>query len=96
MVVRALGELYGVSMKNLSAVGFTDSRPVSGNMTVENRTKNRQVEIVVLERKAPPMPDRQESPATMADGEALTGSDDMPAALRGPGPVAGPIFPSAP
>ncbi|TKB74375.1 MAG: flagellar motor protein MotD [Nitrospira sp.] len=51
MVVRALGELYGVPAQNLSAVGFADSRPVTDNQTPENRAKNRRVEIVVLERK---------------------------------------------
>ncbi|MDP3598129.1 MAG: flagellar motor protein MotB, partial [Nitrospirota bacterium] len=85
MVVRALGELYGVPMKNLSAIGYADSRPLVPNETAENRAKNRRVEIVVLERKAPPLPERDESPATTADGEAGTGSSDIPAALRGPG-----------
>lgn len=61
MVVRALGELYGVPSQNLSAVGFADSRPVTDNQTPENRAKNRRVEIVVLERKqAPPPPDQGE------------------------------------
>ena len=96
MVVRALGELYGVPMQNLSAVGYADSRPLVPNETAENRAKNRRVEIVVLERKGPPLPDRDELPATTANGEAITGAADMPAALRGPGQAAGPIVPSAP
>lgn len=51
VVVRALGELYGVSLQNLSAVGYADSRPLADNTTPENRAKNRRVEIVVLEHK---------------------------------------------
>lgn len=71
MVVRALGELYGVPMQNLSAVGYADSRPVADNQTPENRARNRRVEIVVLERKAPPLPDRQAEIPLMADEEKL-------------------------
>lgn len=71
MVVRALGELYGVPMQNLSAVGYADSRPVADNQTPENRARNRRVEIVVLERKAPPVPDRQAEITLMADEEKL-------------------------
>ena len=73
MVVRALGELYGVPMQNLSATGYADSRPVVANTTPENRVKNRRVEIVVLERKAPPVPDRQEKTPSATDGGELPG-----------------------
>lgn len=59
MVVRALGELYGVPSHNLSAVGYADSRPVTDNETPEHRAKNRRVEIVVLERKQTPKPAEQ-------------------------------------
>ena len=78
MVVRALGELYGVPSQNLSAVGFADSRPVTDNQTPENRAKNRRVEIVVLERKqAPPPPDRGE------DRTALQMFADPPVSTSG-------------
>ncbi len=93
MVVRALGELYGVSMKNLSAVGYGDSRPVTDNTTPENRTKNRRVEIVVLERKPMPSPDRQEETPAPVNGEEISGSAETNAAMRGAVPVGGQIVP---
>ena len=82
MVVRALGELYGVPSQNLSAVGYADSRPVTDNQTPENRAKNRRVEIVVLERKqAPPPPDQGE------DRTALQFFADPPVGSAGSGGV---------
>lgn len=80
MVVRAMGELYGVPMQNLSAAGYADSRPVAANTTPENRAKNRRVEIVVLERKAPPVPDRQEETPSTTDGEKIADQFLPPAA----------------
>ena len=96
MVVRALGELYGVSMKNLSAVGYADSRPLVPNETAENRAKNRRVEIVVLEKKwIPPPVDAAGQPivqesAIQSDGSmqgqsALSG--DLPSGLMPPSPL---------
>lgn len=96
MVVRVLGELYGVPMRSLSAVGYADSRPVTDNTTPENRAKNRRVEIVILERKPTPSPDRQEAAPAPANGEEIAGSAETDAAVRGSEQVAGPIVPSAP
>lgn len=64
MVVRVLTELYGVPSHDLSAVGYADSRPVTDNLTPENRAKNRRVEIVVQERKPIPQPIETEEPRT--------------------------------
>jgi chemotaxis protein MotB len=76
MVVRALGELYGVPAQNLSAVGFADSRPVTDNQTPENRAKNRRVEIVVLERKRtlypPDQGEERTAPQPFADPPVST------------------------
>jgi chemotaxis protein MotB len=95
MVVRALGELYGVPTQNLSAVGYADSRPVIDNTTPENRAKNRRVEIVVLERKPMPLPDRQVATPALANGEKNTGFAEADAAVRGSERVAEQIVPSA-
>lgn len=51
MIARIFSELYGVPVTHLSATGFADAKPVASNETHEGRTKNRRVEIVVLERE---------------------------------------------
>jgi chemotaxis protein MotB len=85
-------------MKNLSAVGYADSRPLVPNDTVENRAKNRRVEIVVLEKKwTPPPADVAGQPIvqagaaspvdeSMRSDRAIPG--DIPPALLPPSPVA--------
>jgi chemotaxis protein MotB len=55
MVVRVLSELYGVPADKLAAVGHADTRPVTDNADAEQRTKNRRVEVVILEQ-APTAP----------------------------------------
>ncbi|MGQ0557326.1 MAG: flagellar motor protein MotB [Nitrospiraceae bacterium] len=55
MVVRVLSELYGVPADHLAAVGHAETRPVTANADVEQRAKNRRVEVVILEQ-APPAP----------------------------------------
>jgi chemotaxis protein MotB len=55
IVVRVLSELYGVPTGHLSAVGHADTRPMTANLSPEQRAKNRRVEIIILEH-APPMP----------------------------------------
>ena len=52
MVVRIFSELYEVPITHLSATGFADSKPVATNDTPEGRTKNRRVEIIILENHA--------------------------------------------
>lgn len=49
MVVRIFSELYGVPITHLSATGFADAKPIATNDTPAGRSKNRRVEIVVLE-----------------------------------------------
>ncbi|MBI4400888.1 MAG: OmpA family protein [Nitrospirae bacterium] len=46
-VVRYLIEEGGVNRANLSAVGYSDTRPVAGNDTEEGRTSNRRIEITL-------------------------------------------------
>ena len=50
MVVRIFSELYGVPISHLSATGLADAKPIASNDTPEGRTKNRRVEIIVLEK----------------------------------------------
>lgn len=50
MVVRVLSELYGVPADHLAAVGRADTRPVTANLDVEQRAKNRRVEVIILEQ----------------------------------------------
>ena len=49
VVVRIFSELYDVPISHLSAIGFADSKPIATNDTPEGRTKNRRVEIIILE-----------------------------------------------
>jgi chemotaxis protein MotB len=55
IVVRVLSELYGVPAGHLTAVGHADTRPVTANLSPDQRAKNRRVEIIILEH-APPAP----------------------------------------
>jgi chemotaxis protein MotB len=52
MVVRIFAELYGVPAAHLSAIGLADAKPIADNDTPEGRTKNRRVEIIILEKAA--------------------------------------------
>ncbi len=52
MVVRIFAELYGVPLTHLSATGLADAKPLASNETPEGRSKNRRVEIVILEKTA--------------------------------------------
>lgn len=63
MVVRVLSELYGVPADHLAAVGRADTRPVTANQDVEQRAKNRRVEVIILEQ-AP------FAPTVQTDGDA--------------------------
>lgn len=50
MVVRIFAELYGVPAAHLSAIGLADAKPIANNDMPEGRTKNRRVEIIILEK----------------------------------------------
>ncbi|MEJ2168609.1 MAG: flagellar motor protein MotB [Desulfobacterales bacterium] len=47
-VLRYFIETYGISSKRLSAEGFAEYHPMVPNDSVENRAKNRRVEIIFL------------------------------------------------
>jgi len=47
-VLRYLRDRFGISQYRLSASGYADTRPLSGNSTPEGRARNRRVDIVIL------------------------------------------------
>jgi chemotaxis protein MotB len=93
-VVRAFLEQYGVPADHLTAVGHADSRPLTDNLTPENRAKNRRVEIVVQERRPIPQPIETDAPRTALElfaapqdpvkREASPLSNQLPSALPPP------------
>ncbi|MDH5668222.1 MAG: OmpA family protein [Nitrospira sp.] len=48
MVVRVLSELYGVPPDHMVVMGYADTKPLTQNLTLEQRAKNRRVEIIIL------------------------------------------------
>jgi chemotaxis protein MotB len=48
MVARVLTELYQVRPELISATGFAEFRPLTQNLTPEDRAKNRRVELLVI------------------------------------------------
>lgn len=69
IVVRVLSELYSVPAEHLAALGYADSRPLTENLTPEQRAKNRRVEVVILEH-TPPRPEQQEDAPNAAPDES--------------------------
>ena len=47
-VLRLFEDLSNIEPKKLSAVGYGEWRPVAGNDTIEDRNKNRRVDIIIL------------------------------------------------
>jgi chemotaxis protein MotB len=90
MVVRILSELYEVPADHLAAVGYADTRSITKNLDVEQRAKNRRVEIVILEQ-APPAPillmDHDPWQNAHAPDEAAQGPVQLIPALPGEGPL---------
>jgi len=88
MVVRVLSELYGVPAGHLAAVGLADTRPVTANLDVEQRAKNRRVEVVILEQ-APPLPglqsEKDAESSNAATFDTLSKLSQMPPELSGSG-----------
>ena len=72
IVVRVLSELYGVPAGHLAAVGYADTRPVTANLSSEQRAKNRRVEIIILE-KASALPALQPAEEAITEGPASDG-----------------------
>jgi chemotaxis protein MotB len=51
--VRFLGEKTGVSPQRLAAVGYGEFHPVADNATMEGRSKNRRIELIILPEEFP-------------------------------------------
>ena len=47
-VVRYFIENYDITADKLSALGYSEFRPIKPNNTIENRAKNRRVDVVIL------------------------------------------------
>lgn len=88
MVVRVLSELYGVPAGHLAAVGLADTRPVTANLDVEQRAKNRRVEVVILEQ-APLLPglqsEKNAETSNAATFDTLSKLSQTPSELSGSG-----------
>ena len=50
-VIKILNEEYGISGKNLQAIGYGEYQPVETNDIEEGRAYNRRVEIVIMRKK---------------------------------------------
>ena len=74
IVVRVLSELYGVPGTHLAASGYADTRPLTANLSPEERAKNRRVEVIILEHA--PLPPS----ARMQDGEEAPVQSEAPEA----------------
>lgn len=68
MVVRVLSELYGVPTRHLAAVGLADTKPLTANADLEQRAKNRRVEVVILEQAPASSPMEESSDQNLVDG----------------------------
>ncbi|UCD77834.1 MAG: OmpA family protein [Desulfobacterales bacterium] len=55
-VLRYFIETYGISSKRLSAEGYAEYQPMVPNNSVENRAKNRRVEIIFLNTESKDYP----------------------------------------
>jgi outer membrane protein OmpA-like peptidoglycan-associated protein len=49
-VAKFLVELGGINPKNISAIGYGESRPVATNDTKQGRAENRRVEIKIINK----------------------------------------------
>ena len=81
IVVRVLSELYGVPGEHLAALGYADSRPLTQNLNPEQRSKNRRVEVIILEAK-PQAPGH--TPPLDTAAEAPPEGEPIPSALLPP------------
>jgi chemotaxis protein MotB len=65
-MVRIFLERYGIPPARLAAAGYAEFHPVASNSTVENRSQNRRVDIVILTAAKPKSPSPQTAPAVPA------------------------------
>jgi chemotaxis protein MotB len=86
IVVRVLHELYGVPATHLAALGYAESRPLTANLTPEQRAQNRRVEVIILEDRVPPAepgsPFNPETASESSDGARIPADLSPPASDR--------------
>jgi len=70
-VVQYLVENYGFDPRYVSAAGYSEYRPISSNDTVEGRSKNRRIDVVIVAQH--PRPPYKEA-AVIATGSDQRGS----------------------
>lgn len=63
-MLRILNERYGINQNRMAVVGYADTSAIGDNQTEEGRTKNRRVDLVLLNefgaKVEPAVPDRPE------------------------------------
>jgi len=50
-IAQYLSDQGGLDARRISAIGYSDNRPIADNKTLAGRAKNRRVEIVILSRR---------------------------------------------
>ena len=77
--IRYLIENYGMKPDRVSAMGYSEYRPIEGNDTPEGRNKNRRVDIVVLnwdEKHKEPVP-KHEDISQSAEKNSISEIDNI-------------------
>ena len=91
-----LSEEGGTSARNISIVGYSDTKPVASNSTEAGRKKNRRIEIMLLPVKEPTSPASPAPPASPPSPAPVAPPDAMPETkeLSPPAPEpAAPVMP---
>ncbi|MEX2302657.1 MAG: flagellar motor protein MotB [Bryobacterales bacterium] len=69
-VLDLMVELYDIDPHRVSVAGYGERRPIAGNLTPEDRAKNRRVDIAILSRSAAEMAPKQRLDVPASDPPA--------------------------
>jgi flagellar motor protein MotB len=85
-VLDLMVEQYHVDPHRVSVAGYGERRPIAGNLTPQDRAKNRRVDIAILSRSAAEMAPKQrlDMPASNVPTNDVPASDPPVAALPQP------------